>query len=322
MDVWFATTQYAKYGDRPPYEQVVHAAISERGRPYAMQVPALYLPWDSKRGVIALRRRDRQLAICRCGVVLAGIYFRVDAATELQIPVALKVMDRAQVLLQRDDVENEIRVMAQLQMGGVDAPLSNEYMIRWEYAGDTHNEYLATEFVANGSLQAYAHREIRQLMMKHLQEFVTEHGEGPSKLECISYVYRGSGHEWMRESIEIFKGIVRALTYLHAQNVAHLDLDVYNVAIDSRTSPRIIDLGSSQIMDNRGVVCAGSVGVKCKPIFVAPEVRSHQKIPPPRPGFNGAAADMWAAGVIVSDAAYLSNWQDLRYCKGLTSGMV
>ncbi|KAF1789761.1 Protein kinase-like domain [Phytophthora cactorum] len=259
MDVWFVTTQYPKYGDHPPHS-----------RPFSMRVPSIYLVWDSKLGVIALRRRERQLAVSRCGVVLAGVYFRIDQAAAMQIPVALKIMDRAQVLLQRDDVESEIRVMGQLQMGGLDAPLANEHMIRWEYASDVYNQYVATEYVANGSLQAYAHRQVHQLMFRHLQEFAQEHGTAPTKLECISYVYRGHG---------IFKGIVRALTYLHAQNVAHLDLDVYNVAVDTRTSPRIIDLGSSQIMDNRGLV--GEGGWR-------------------RPtGFNGAAADMWAAGVIL-----------------------
>ncbi|ETL78909.1 CAMK protein kinase [Phytophthora nicotianae CJ01A1] len=299
MDVWFVTTQYPKYGDHPPYETVSHPAVSSHSRPFSMHVPSIYLVWDSKLGVIALRRRERQLAVSRCGLVLAGVYFRIDQAATLQIPVALKIMDRAQVLLQRDDVESEIRVMGQLQMGGLDAPLANEHMIRWEYASDVYNQYVATEYVANGSLQAYAHRRVHQLMFRHLQEFAQEHGTAPTKLECISYVYRGSGHEWMREGIGIFKGIVRALTYLHAQNVAHLDLDVYNVAVDVRTSSRIIDLGSSQIMDNRGLVGEGYVSIKCKPLFVAPEVRSHQRMAPPRPGFNGAAADMWATGVIL-----------------------
>ncbi|KAF4320429.1 hypothetical protein BBO99_00003068 [Phytophthora kernoviae] len=257
MDVWFATTQYAKYGAHPPYKQTAHPAISDHGRPYVMQVPEIYLPWDSRCGVIALRRHVCQLAVSRCGFVLAGVYFRVDQPTQLQIPVALKIMDRTQVLLQRDDVESEIRVMGQLQMGGIDAPLGNDHMIRWEYASDSYNQYVATEFVANGSLQAYAHRQIHQLMVKHLQEFAQEQGAHPTKLECISYVYRGAGQEWMREGIEIFKGMARALTYLHAQNVAHLDLDVYNVAVDSRMLPRIIDLGSSQIMDNRRLVGAG-----------------------------------------------------------------
>ncbi|CAH0484331.1 unnamed protein product [Peronospora farinosa] len=300
MDVWFVTTQYPKYGNHPPYETVCHPAVSSITRPYTMHVPSVYLVWDSKLGsVIALRRRARQLAVSRCGFVLAGVYFRIEHATALQLPVALKIMDRTQVLLQRDDVESEIRVMSQLQMGGIDAPLANKYMIRWEYASDVYNQYLVTEYVANGSLQAYAYRQVHHFMLQHLHEFAQTHGAAPSKLECISYVYRGSGHEWMQKGLDIFQGLIRALTYLHAQNVAHLDLDVYNVAVDRQVCPRIIDLGSSQIMDNRGMVGMGYVSIKCKPVFVSPEVRAHQRMAPPRPGFNGAAADMWAAGVIL-----------------------
>jgi len=281
MDVWFVTTQYPKYGDQPPYETFNHAAISSRSRPFAMRVPSIYLVWDaSLKAVIALRRRERQLAVSRCGLVLAGVFFRVDQATALQVPVALKVMDRAQVLLQRDDVESEIRIMAQLQMAGLDAPLANAHMVRWEYSSDNYNQYVATELVANGSLTSFAHRRVRELMFQHLHEFVQEHGASPSKLEFLSYVCRGSGHQWMREGIDVFQGVVRALTYMHAQNVAHLDLDVYNVAVDGNSRPRIIDLGSSQIMDNRGLVGAGYVSIKCKPLFVAPEVRAHQSMAP------------------------------------------
>ncbi|KAL3666225.1 hypothetical protein V7S43_009010 [Phytophthora oleae] len=326
MDVWYVTTQYPKYGAYPPYETVSHPAVSSHSRPFSMRVPSIYLVWDSKLGVIALRRHACQLAVSRCGFVLAGVFFRIDQAAALQVPVALKIMDRAQVLLQRDDVESEIRVMGQLQMAGIDAPLANDYMIRWEYASDAYNQYVATEYVANGSLQAFAHRRVHLLMLKHLHEFAQEHGEAPTKLECISYVYRGSGHEWMKEGIEMFTGIAKALTYLHAQNVAHLDLDVYNVAVDLITRPRVIDLGSSQIMDHRGMVGEGYISIKFKPLFVAPEVRSHQSMTPPRPGFNGAAADMWAAGVILVQCvvwgfrggpSYLSsntNWRREVFC--------
>lgn len=300
MDVWYAVSQYEKRHGAPAFDEYAHPAISARALPYVMRVPASFLPWDRKNGVIALRRKDKQLAVCRCGVVLAGIYFQLENATQTQVAVALKVMDQSQLQLQRDDVESEVRVMAQLQMAGVDAPLANPYVIRWEHGQDAHNQYLATEYIANGSLQSYAHKRIRHLMVKHLQDFVTKHGEGPTKLECVSYVYRGAGHEWMRESLQLFQGIIRGLTYLHAQGVAHLDLDIYNVAIDKELLPRIIDYGSSQLMDHRQVVGAGYVGIKCKPVFVAPEVREHAKHPTPRPGFLGPQADLWSVGVVVS----------------------
>lgn len=123
--------------------------------------------------------------------------------------------------------------------------------------------------------------------------------QSPTKLECISHVYRPAGDDWMRESLHIYTNLMQGLTYLHAQNVAHLDLDVYNIAIDRQGLPRIIDYGSSQIMDQRGFVASGDVSVKFKPGFAAPEVRNHARYRPPRPGFDGAKADIWSAGVVV-----------------------
>ncbi|DAZ96207.1 TPA: hypothetical protein N0F65_012569 [Lagenidium giganteum] len=285
----------------PPFDEYEHAPITAHARPFKMRVPSNFLPWDNRRGLIAIRRRDRQLAVCRCGVVLAGIYFQFETATQTQLPVALKVMDRGQVQLQRDDVDNEVRMMAQLQSGGLDAPLNNPYVVKWEYGEDTYNLYLATEFVANGSLISYAHKKIRHLLVKHLKDFTDKNGQEPTKLECVSYVYRGAGHEWMRESIHFFSCIIQGLTYMHAQNIAHMDLDVYNVAIDKNFVPRIIDFGSSQLMDHRGYAGAGDVGIKCKPTYVAPEVRQNGMMAPPRPGFDGRKADLWSVGVLLTE---------------------
>jgi 5'-AMP-activated protein kinase, catalytic alpha subunit len=311
MDVLNAMSHYQAQQGEPAFEEFVHAAVSAQGQPYRMCVPSVFLPWDDRKGIIAMRRKDKTLAICRCGVVLAGTYFHLDVPTQ-QTAVALKVMDRHQVEVQKDDVDSELRVMAQLQPKGVDGVLTNQHMVRWENGEDGHNLYIATEFVANGSLVAYAHKKIRALMVSHLQDFVARHGEGPTKLECVSYVYRGAGHEWMREGIKIFEGIMRGLTYVHSSHVAHLDLDIYNVAIDKELVPRIIDLGSSQIVDHRGIAGAGYVGIKCKPIFVAPEVRSHAKLPPPRPGFDGAKADLWSAGVIVRILPFVLGWEERK----------
>ncbi|CCI11000.1 unnamed protein product [Albugo candida] len=270
-----------------------------------MKIPKAFVPWniDAHRkggGLVALRRKHVELAICRCGLVLAGTYAPIKQETLKQIPVALKVMDKGQITQQHDDVENELRIMSQLQMGGVEAPLSNPYVIRWEYSEDAYNDYIATEFVSNGSFLLYAHKKIRELMVKHLRQFAVKNlDRSPTKFECISYVYRPAGNDWMRESVQIFTRLMQGLTYLHAQNVAHLDLDVYNIAIDRQGAPRIIDYGSSQISDHRGIVGAGHLSIKFKPAFVAPEVRNHSRMPAPRKGFDGAKADIWSAGVVL-----------------------
>jgi 5'-AMP-activated protein kinase catalytic alpha subunit len=104
----------------------------------------------------------------------------------------------------------------------------------------------------------------------------------------------------MRHGLQLFSDIVEGLTYLHAQNIAHLDFDIYNIAIDRELRARVIDFGSSQLMDHRGFVAAGDVDIKAKFLFVAPEVRKHSRLRVPRPGFDGARADLWSAGVVVS----------------------
>lgn len=149
----------------------------------------------------------------------------------------------------------------------------------------------------------------------------------PTKFECISYVYRPAGNDWMRESVQIFTRLMQGLTYLHAQNVAHLDLDVYNIAIDRQGAPRIIDYGSSQISDHRGIVGAGHVSIKFKPAFVAPEVRNHSRMPAPRKGFDGAKADIWSAGVVVRETVFGHNGSNCLivgavYCMGVSRRII
>lgn len=171
MDVYFAKTKYQKTSGVPTYEEYIHPPISAHTTSFLMKIPKAFVPWniDAHRkggGLVALRRKHVELAICRCGLVLAGTYAPIKQETLKQIPVALKVMDKGQITQQHDDVENELRIMSQLQMGGVEAPLSNPYVIRWEYSEDAYNDYIATEFVSNGSFLLYAHKKIRELMVQ------------------------------------------------------------------------------------------------------------------------------------------------------------
>lgn len=121
----------------------------------------------------------------------------------------------------------------------------------------------------------------------------------------------------MKESVQMFGHLIKGVAYMHAQRVAHLDLDVYNIAIDKTFRPRIIDFGSSQLFNHKGLVCVGNVGLKCKPLFVAPEVYEHSKLREPRPGFDGARADLWSLGVIVS-----SSTMNHHSCPYLTKSIV
>ena len=65
-------------------------------------------------------------------------------------------MTKEQIRLQNDDIDNELCIMSQLQPAGLSNPRANPHFLVWECAEDTHNEYIATEFAANGPLQDYA----------------------------------------------------------------------------------------------------------------------------------------------------------------------
>jgi 5'-AMP-activated protein kinase catalytic alpha subunit len=277
-------------------------------QPFMMMLPIDRLVVTKEKCVVSLPARGIPLIACRCGFVIQG-YIECQGEDKHdcdRLSVAVKVMDRKQVVAQRDDVEHEVLMMACLQHRGVGEKLKNDHMVRWECGKDKFNEYIVTEFVANGSLVSYAHKRVRELLVGHLHEFVKARGQEPSKSERLVEVYRPAGTKWIDECISILLGVARALIFMHKQRIAHLDLDVYNVAIDRNGSPRIIDLGSSQLMDLDGMAGAGDKVIKYKPAYVSPELRAHSQLKPPRPGFRGERADAWALGAMVRCALGLT----------------
>ncbi|EEY68465.1 protein kinase [Phytophthora infestans T30-4] len=98
-----------------------------------------------------------------------------------------------------------------------------------------------------------------------------------------------------------FGQIASAVRFLHARNVAHRDLSLENVLLDSSRRCRLADFG---LASATGSCCFGTrVG---KVLYMAPEVFSR---PPCRPDasaipttegcYNGLQADIWSLGVIL-----------------------
>ncbi|KDO35029.1 CAMK/CAMKL protein kinase [Saprolegnia parasitica CBS 223.65] len=274
---------YRRQQGRPTYVTTEHRGQPDRFPPFQLHVPQSFLPWNpQRRDVVAFPSGNSVLSTCRCGVVMGGVYYtrpavheadQTDGASQRYM-VAVKMMDRHQLLLQRDDVENEIRVMRELQPGGFTGVLHNPHLLQWECSNDEANEYIATDYVSNGSLLSYT-RELKDRMVAEV---------------------------WVQEALRLFLGIVRGLTYIHAHDVAHLDLDPCNVVIDSTLTPRILDFGSAICLLNdnaNGRAGGGTMLIKCKPLYAPPEVRRHNQSPPPREPFDGAAADMWSAGTLL-----------------------
>ncbi|KAG3091049.1 hypothetical protein PI124_g1497 [Phytophthora idaei] len=101
-----------------------------------------------------------------------------------------------------------------------------------------------------------------------------------------------------------FRQVASAVQFLHARNVAHRDLSLENVLLDSFRRCRLADFG---LASAAGSSCFGArVG---KILYMAPEVFSRPPCRPDTPGssantetdgcYNGLQADIWSLGVIL-----------------------
>ncbi|KAG2786610.1 hypothetical protein PC129_g9864 [Phytophthora cactorum] len=304
---------YNRQRGEPRYIPFRHRGVPPRYPAFELQLPVLLLPWDDERGGVmcfahplhqapltseaANQDETALLGVCRCGVVRFAKYFqrgRLDAAPTYD--VALKIMDKTQLKLQHDDVLNEVRAMAQLQPPGFAGVYHSPHLSQWECLADEHNEYIAMDWAANGSLIMYAKRRLTDYKRFAVERLVNRMTSLPELEQAVNtFVARA----WMLEALHIFEGVLKGLAYMHAQNVCHLDVDPCNVVIDAEYTPRVIDFGSSEIMTNNGRAGADDRLIKFKPLYVAEEVRAHNQHPSPRPGFLGAPADMWSAGVLL-----------------------
>ena len=290
-----AEHEYKIQKGKPKYRQIQHPGIPRRFKPFIVQMPIHFFPWDKVGGVLAFPSSNPEpFGICRCGLVEKTTYFRLKSNGS--VLVGLKIMTKEQIRLQNDDIDNELRIMSQLQPAGLSHPRANPHFLVWECAEDAHNEYIATEFAVNGSLQNYARESLRVFKKMALQTFVDQ---ANSKDELKSMVQKSLANTWMIHGLGIFHQIMSGIAYMHAQNVCHLDLDPYNVVLDDKSIAKIIDFGSSEILDHKGHAGVGNSLVKYKPLFVSPEVRKNNAMSVPRPGFDGRAADMWSAGTMV-----------------------
>ena len=84
----------------------------------------------------------------------------------------------------------------------------------------------------------------------------------------------------------VFKQIVSAVVYMHANNIAHRDIKLENILVDQDLNIKLIDFGFSSIDEIKSKVFCGT------PSYMAPEIvlRKEYLIYP---------TDVWALGVVL-----------------------
>ncbi|ETW00767.1 CAMK/CAMKL protein kinase [Aphanomyces invadans] len=298
------------------YQPLLHSGPQHQ-KPHVVQVPKNAFVWDWRNGIMGFRDLDDpqcRISRCRCGYVFNCVYFHKGSEVGEMSAVALKLMDKQLILLENDDLEAEVRAMRILQHVGMDSALRSPHMIRWETADCAFNYYIATEYISNGSLISYMHKRFGEIRSEAHRYF----GARASLVD----VGKNVGKWFLKDVVlPMFHQILCALAYIHTQNVCHLDFDPYNIAVDKHHIIRLLDFGSSQLMDGRNSVGGGRdyPQIKSKPIYRSPELRKNNRDRamyqrflrnrPPHatfrdeqkaipPGFHGAKSDLFSAGVV------------------------
>ena len=131
-----------------------------------MNIPLDYLLWMNADGILVFPNpQNRVQKLCRCGIVEQVIHSESAQGSTFPYYVALKIMDRHQLVIQNDDVGNEVDIMEQLQPAGFSTPPVNAHFLRWGCCSDLYNMYIGTEFAHGGSLCLYVRQRISHIMV-------------------------------------------------------------------------------------------------------------------------------------------------------------
>jgi serine/threonine protein kinase len=82
--------------------------------------------------------------------------------------------------------------------------------------------------------------------------------------------------------------VISGLHYCHARNIAHRDIKLENLLLDSKGNIKIIDFGFSTCIPNER-----KIKMFCgTPSYMAPEIVNKKE-------YSGPPADVWALGVLL-----------------------
>ena len=90
------------------------------------------------------------------------------------------------------------------------------------------------------------------------------------------------------ESLKFFHQLINALYYLHSQNIAHRDIKIDNLLLDSNYDLKLIDFGLSTKYSDDELLNqpCGTI------VYAAPEVLNYKD-------YHGMLADVWSCGIVL-----------------------
>lgn len=101
----------------------------------------------------------------------------------------------------------------------------------------------------------------------------------------------------LSENLFYFKQLAEAVSYIHSKGVAHMDLKLENVMIDTtKKQIKVIDFGDAKIYKRDNVFILGS-GVHGTYEYMAPEIFKNAE-------YNPEKADIWSIGIIFYELFY------------------
>ena len=106
------------------------------------------------------------------------------------------------------------------------------------------------------------------------------------------------------ESLKFFHQLINALYYLHSQNIAHRDIKIDNLLLDSNYDLKLIDFGLSTKYSDDELLNqpCGTI------VYAAPEVLNYKD-------YHGMLADVWSCGIVLYGSAncLLALWNSMTY---------
>ena len=91
-----------------------------------------------------------------------------------------------------------------------------------------------------------------------------------------------------KESLKFFQQLINALYYLHSQNIAHRDIKIDNLLLDSNNDLKLIDFGLSTKY-KEGELLNQHCGTI---VYAAPEVLDYKS-------YHGMLVDVWSCGIVL-----------------------